>query len=228
VTTARRLWSAATAATIAFLVVLGLVEWSAWVLRTDRDLEGRAGDFGYRHLRFRHLMEAITRLGDPRVLAAVIVVAVVVLLARRRTTDALYVASVGAGGGLLNRIAKAAIGRERPSPFRRFIAVHGQSFPSGHTMGATVVFGALLFVLWPRLSRPARLAAALAGVVLVGMVGASRVVLGAHWPSDVVGGVLLGAAWVVACGALMVSRRAAEGPSRPGAPSRTPRASGPA
>ncbi|MCU1463198.1 MAG: phosphoesterase PA-phosphatase related [Acidimicrobiales bacterium] len=206
-TTARRLWSAAVVAALAFLLVLGVVEWSAWAVRTDRSLEARARDAGYRHLRFRHVAEAITRLGDPRLLAVVVVVAVVLLVVRRRRADAVFVASVGLTGGLLNRVAKAVIGRARPSPYRRFIVVHGQSFPSGHAMGVTVVVGALLFVLWPRLSRLARVIGAAAGALLVILVSASRVVLAAHWPADVVAGVLLGAAWVLACGAGWVSRR---------------------
>src|SRR5205807_9793576 len=130
-----------------------------WLTRADRATERRARDYGYQHLRTRDVMELLTKLGDERVLIVVVVVAAAVVFARRRPRAAVFVPVVSLTGGLLNRVAKASIGRERPSPYRRVIVVHGQGFPSGHAMGATVVFGAVLFVVWPRLSRPVRVAA---------------------------------------------------------------------
>jgi undecaprenyl-diphosphatase len=195
------------AATVAFFAVLGAVEWSGRVVDADRRVLRRVRLFDLRHSTVDHLMLWATKLGDPRVLTGVVVIAAALLLWRHRARAATFVVVVSLGGGLLNRVAKALIARERPTPFHRVITVHGSGFPSGHAMGATAVFGAVLFVMWPRLGRTGRPLAAAATTVIIAAVAASRVFLGAHWPLDVVGGVLLGAAWVLAGGAFEAGSR---------------------
>jgi undecaprenyl-diphosphatase len=206
VTTARRLWWAAVAATVAFFAVLGAAEWSGRVVDAERSVLRRVRLFDVHHPVVDHVVLWVTKLGDPRVLTGVVVIAAALLLSRHRARAAVFVVLVSLSGGVLNRVAKAAIARERPTPFHRIITVHGSGFPSGHAMGATVVFGAVLFVVWPHLGRTARVLAVAGTAVVVVAVAASRVLLGAHWPLDVVGGVLLGAAWVLAWGAFMASR----------------------
>ena len=108
-------------------------------------------------------------------------------------------------GALLVWLPKVAISelvsRDRPTEAALEIlrAGDGFAFPSGHTTGAFVVYGAMLLILLSSRHRgnPFCLSGAgLVGLLLVGA-GAGRVVLGAHWPSDVLGALLLSVAWLV-------------------------------
>ncbi len=99
-------------------------------------------------------------------------------------------------------VTKHLVGRARPTAFFRTSAT-GYSFPSGHTLNATCFALALGFILW-RLPwrRAAKVAGSLGLAVYVACVGASRLVLGVHYPTDVLGGLLLGLAWVTLLAAL--------------------------
>lgn len=109
--------------------------------------------------------------------------------------EGLYLLAVTSAQGLLNAAIKAAIGRPRPEAelVEIFAPVRGFSFPSGHVMFYTVFFGFLAFLAWARL-RPAALRPPLIALLLamVALVGPSRIVLGAHWLSDVIAAYLLG------------------------------------
>lgn len=119
-------------------------------------------------------------------------------------------AVAAAGGGLLHVTVKELVGRARPDLAEPLLQAAGHAFPSGHTGGTTLGVGILLVVLLPRVPRPWRPVVLAAGVLLAVAVGATRVVLGVHWPSDVVAGWLLSSAWVLAvlaAGARPVRRR---------------------
>lgn len=92
-------------------------------------------------------------------------------------------------------VLKTLVDRPRPTAGAIEDLVATASFPSGHMVRATVGLGLLVLLVgrWrPAWRTPAMLAAALCLVVL----GAARVASGEHWPSDVAGGLLLGAAWL--------------------------------
>ncbi|CAL9368689.1 phosphatase PAP2 family protein [Streptomyces sp. enrichment culture] len=127
-----------------------------------------------------------------RLLCAVVVVWLVVRLAARWT--ALWLGLAVALGSLLQQGLKAAVDRPRPVWPDPVDTAHYSAFPSGHAMTATVVCGLLLWLLHRHGVSPGvwRTAVAVAVVSVVG-VGLTRVWLGVHWPSDVVGGWLLGA-----------------------------------
>ncbi|MFD3925089.1 phosphatase PAP2 family protein [Streptomyces sp. NPDC058614] len=132
---------------------------------------------------------------DPWTMRAVAAAAVVWLVWRRRAWwPALWVVVTCALGTVVQQGLKSAIGRERPVWPDPVDSAHYAAFPSGHAMTATVVCGLLLWLL--RLYGAGRAlrrtALALAVVSVVG-VGLTRVWLGVHWPTDVVGGWLLGA-----------------------------------
>jgi membrane-associated phospholipid phosphatase len=74
----------------------------------------------------------------------------------------------------------------------------GQSFPSGHAMNSTIAYGALLLIFLPALRPAFRSPVIAAAVVLVGVIGFTRLALGVHYISDVLGGFVLGAAWLSA------------------------------
>jgi membrane-associated phospholipid phosphatase len=109
--------------------------------------------------------------------------------------DGLYLALITAGQGLVNAGIKTAIGRPRPldDAVDVFVPEHGFSFPSGHVMFYTVFFGFLLFLALTRPASPRlRWLAGVPLAALVALVGPSRIILGAHWLSDVIAAYLLG------------------------------------
>ena len=74
----------------------------------------------------------------------------------------------------------------------------GKSFPSGHTMNSTIIYGALLVISLPTPRRAGRWIVASTTCALVAAIAVSRVALGLHYISDVVGAVLLGLSWLLA------------------------------
>ena len=114
---------------------------------------------------------------------------------RRRNESAGYAAAV-LSGWAVSAVAKTLFRRVRPRVIPRLMRGAGwYSFPSGHATLAPLVFGlgALIWASpWPPRVRAALLAASVALSILI---ACSRVYLGAHWPSDAVGGLLLGTGW---------------------------------
>ena len=138
-------------------------------------------------------------------LVAVITAVVGASLAReRRWPDIALLIVAVVGAVLLSPLTKHLVSRARPTAFFRTSAT-GYSFPSGHTLNVTCLALALGFILW-RLSwhRAVKIAWTLALIVYVASVGASRVVLGVHYPTDVLGGFLLGTAWATLLMALVL------------------------
>jgi membrane-associated phospholipid phosphatase len=115
---------------------------------------------------------------------------------RRRWLDALlFVGAVG-GYGVLTLLVKQVMARERPIACFR-VPESGYGFPSGHTMGATCLAFALGFVLWRCAARPGlKVLGTVALGVGVAAIALSRLILGVHYPTDVLGSLLLGTAWM--------------------------------
>jgi undecaprenyl-diphosphatase len=139
-------------------------------------------------------MVAITDLGGVRVLLPLIGVVLAWLLFRRCWRTAAYWLAAVSFGELLVQLLKYTLGRRRPVDL--YTGVEQFSFPSGHATASTVVLAFLAFLLCRNQAPRTRLAiSAVAGVYVV-LVGFSRLYLGAHWLSDVVGGMSLAIAWV--------------------------------
>ena len=104
------------------------------------------------------------------------------------------------GGMLLNLLLKSAFARQRPSFENPIITLTGHSFPSGHTMMATLLYGllAVFAVLNLKAWRWRVRAVVMAGLVIL-MVGFSRIYLGAHYLSDVLAAMAAGIAWLALC-----------------------------
>jgi undecaprenyl-diphosphatase len=148
------------------------------------------------------------------VITVVTALAVIVCVARGHRWLAWWLVPVVAGSAITNSLAKVVAGRVRPSTAGLETSAQGFAFPSGHTQAATVTFVAVVLVVGWTVGRPARWlrrASCVAVVVLVAAVGLSRVLLGAHWPSDVLGGWLLGSAWVTAVTVVLNRRRSGQG-----------------
>ena len=114
-----------------------------------------------------------------------------------RRSDAgplVYLIVVGVGITLLNNGLKLLIDRDRPD-IAQLSESAGSSFPSGHTAAAAACWAAIMLVVARRRSAPIQSAAAAAAIFVAVTVAATRVLLGVHWLSDVVAGLLVGWGW---------------------------------
>ena len=144
------------------------------------------------------VMVAASRWGAPGVLAVFGVVAAVVFLMEGWRRAALLVLLTMAGAGMLDVLLKQLYGRARPLPlFDFYPSPHSYSFPSGHALFATCFFGGVAVLASHRLRHPAtEVAVWLAAMLAIALIGISRIYLGVHYPTDVLGGLAAGAVWV--------------------------------
>jgi len=141
------------------------------------------------------LIQWVTWLGNHDTLVAGVVLVALLSLVARRPWRAVRVVAASGGGGLVSRGLKEVFARERPGV--DLVEAAGWSFPSGHAVGAMIFYGLLASLVWCSTERRGvRAVAVIAGALVVGAVGASRVALGVHYPSDVVAGWAAGAAWL--------------------------------
>lgn len=147
------------------------------------------------------LSVALTTLGGGLVLAPVVIVAATVLGRRGRRDDAVWLVAATLGAFLLAEGLKPVFARPRPTVVPHLERVASPSFPSSHTVLATAVYPTLAAIAAARLATRRRRAAVwAAAAALAGLVGASRVALGVHYPTDVLAGWAGGAAWAIVCG----------------------------
>lgn len=150
-------------------------------------------------------MRDVTALGSTVVLSAITLgVAGLFLLTRRRLVALMVVGAVGSGVAASN-LFKLGFDRPRPDLVPHLSQVHTLSFPSSHAMMSAVVYltlGVLLARIYPDV-RIKVYVLALATLATVA-VGISRVYLGVHWPTDVLGGWAVGAAWAACCWLLIL------------------------
>ncbi|WP_429131692.1 phosphatase PAP2 family protein [Ensifer sp. 4252] len=153
-----------------------------------------------------HVVTDITSLGGTTVLTFVTIVTVgYLVLASRRATGMFVLFSV-LGGWLLSTLLKLGIARPRPDIVPHLVDVHDLSFPSGHAMLSAVTYLTLgLLLSRVQSSRATRLYVIAVALVLTLMVGLSRIYLGVHYPTDVLGGWCAGATWATIC--WMIARR---------------------
>jgi undecaprenyl-diphosphatase len=142
----------------------------------------------------------LTSLGGPGVLMLVVLLVVGYLVISRRWRSALLVASATVTGLLVCGALKGLYDRPRPDLAVAPYAGGTDSFPSGHALMATVVYLTLASQVMRLLHlRRDKICCALVAVLMAGLVGISRVLLGVHHPSDVIAGWALGAVWATAC-----------------------------
>ena len=146
------------------------------------------------------VMSDLTALGGYTVLTLISSLAVVYLLIRRKASSAWLVAASAIGGMLLNHMLKTGFDRPRPTLVAHLAEIHTLSFPSGHAMLSAIIYltlGALL--ARSQSSRAIKGYIMAAAISLTLLVGISRIYLGVHWPTDVLAGWCIGAAWALLC-----------------------------
>ena len=156
-------------------------------------------------------LKILTFFGSPMWFYVIVIPAVYWVWRRGHVRLAVFLVVTTLGGGLLDTIVKEAVGRARPSLVDPVATAHGKSFPSGHAMSSTVVYGALLMVFLPVIGRRYRPVVLGGAVLLVAAIGFSRLALGVHFISDVLGGFVLGLAWLAASAAAFSTWRVERG-----------------
>jgi undecaprenyl-diphosphatase len=205
---------AVTAAAVVFTVLLILVrlQWPP-LESVDHDAAARLNRLVAGHNALVTAIKAVTWLGSDGVLWAVIGAAAVVLALRKRWRLAAYLLVTGAGALVLDPVLKSLVGRLRPVVAHPVAHGAGNSFPSGHSLGSIVCYGAVLLVFLPAARGRWRAVFVTVTVTLVALIGISRILLGVHYLSDVVGAWSLGIAWLgLTAFAFEVGRRAAGEP----------------
>lgn len=154
-----------------------------WVRGSDRLIAG---------------LKVLTFFGTPVWFFAIVTPAAVWVWRQGHPRLAVFLVVTALGGGLVDTVVKLIVDRSRPSLVDPVATAHGKSFPSGHAMSSTFVYGALLLVFLPVVRRRLRPVLLALTAVLVVAIGFSRLALGVHYITDVVGGVVLGLAWLAA------------------------------
>ena len=147
-----------------------------------------------------HAAIDLTALGSVSVLAAISLLVGGFLVLQRRRLEAVIIAVAFGGGLAISQALKGFFARERPPEIYRASDILNASFPSGHALLSAVVFltlGAML--AQAAKGRALRIYVMAVAIVLVLLVGVTRIYLGVHWMTDVLAGWSAGAAWATAC-----------------------------
>jgi undecaprenyl-diphosphatase len=191
---------AAKLAVVASCVLLALAATSERLLEVDFDVTEwfrmRSGSTN------TSVALLLTTLGSGYGAMFFLAIAVIVLGIKRWWDDVLFLTIAVGGGLVLDGPLKDLFDRPRPSFANPTIVFPGTSFPSGHAMTATILWGGLLMIVLERVTNPLGRVCALAGAVgIVGVVAVTRVYLGAHYLTDVLGGIAFGLLWLSVCDA---------------------------
>lgn len=193
-------------------LAVGLFIKLTWELKEDSDL-GRIDEtilILIGKLRLTALngpMVDVTAIGSATVAFFICLIGIVILWLERDRRGAVFFLISVAGAGVWSTIIKLLVHRERPTIIPRLVEVADFSYPSGHTIVSTATFLTLALLASRHFTNwRARVILFLMATALIGLIAFSRLYLGAHYPSDVLSGVLLGTAWSFGLAAVFFSR----------------------
>ena len=201
----RRLWSIVLQSPLVTFIYLSSVIVLVWLSSEAWEKESLGLDQGT--LLWIHqgasplldrLMLLITSLGNPGWAVGVVVAVLVWTVGRRRYQDAGLFLVTCFGGLMIEVGLKQLFAKSRPELWPRLISEHSYSFPSGHAVGAVVLYGGLAYLLTQRWPYQATWIYGIT-TILIGAIGFSRLYLGVHWPTDVIAGYLVGGLWLFSC-----------------------------
>lgn len=202
----------ALAAAALFVGVLLLVTSSSpGLLRLDRATASDLHRFALRHPTFTTTMRALSDSGKTVVWFVVMALVAGWLFWRRLRRLALFVVVTVLGSSLLNNLVKLVVNRARPHLSDPVAVAAGKSFPSGHSQAAIVGYGVLLAVFLPIIPRRWRPLAVIGGALMALLIGFSRIALGVHYLSDVIGAFLIGTVWLIGMATAFRTWRREEG-----------------
>jgi undecaprenyl-diphosphatase len=149
---------------------------------------------------FAGVLHALTEFGSGKSIGLVVFALVLFFIWKRWWPSLVTLLIAVPCGMLLNEWLKAAVHRPRPFIEGAFVDWSGYSFASGHTMGATLLYGQLLLFVLPFLKgRHLRLLCIFSAALLVLLVGFTRIALGAHFLTDVLAAIFFGIIWLMLC-----------------------------
>jgi len=142
---------------------------------------------------FQQLMTSYTQLGNPHMITIItLVVGVILLLLRQPRATLFFWINVWVLGGYGNYFIKQLIQRPRPTAWR-LVQIGGYSYPSGHSTTTTLLIGSLLVIAWDLLKKTTLKRSLLGlGILMILLMMVSRIIVGVHYPSDTLGGLMLG------------------------------------
>jgi undecaprenyl-diphosphatase len=149
---------------------------------------------------FINVLRTFTDFGSGSWIGLILLLLVLVFVWKRWWPSLVTLIVAVPGGMLLNELVKVLVQRQRPFVEGPFVDWSGYSFASGHTIGATLLYGQLLLFILPLLkSRHWRVLSILSAASLVAVVGFTRVALGAHFLTDVLAAIVFGVVWLTLC-----------------------------
>jgi undecaprenyl-diphosphatase len=175
--------------------IFGIDRWLIQALRNADDPAVPAGPFW-----LRRALGDITALGGSPVLTLLTLISAGYLIAARKAATAAFLVAAISTGAIASTLLKLIFARARPDLVAHLVDTYSTSFPSGHAMNSAVTFltlGALL--ARAESDRAVRIYLMAVAVFLTLIIGFSRIYLGVHWPSDVLAGWCVGAAWAILC-----------------------------
>src|SRR6266567_869118 len=152
---------------------------------------------------FVSVLRAFTEFGSGEWIGAVLFFVMLYFVWKKWWPSLVTLMVAVPGGMLLNEWVKILVHRQRPFVDGPFVDWSGYSFASGHTIGATLLYGQLALFILPALkTRYWRVLCIFSAAFLVLLVGFSRIALGAHFLTDVLAAIVFGIIWLMLCMAL--------------------------
>ena len=200
----RTLNKATTFSTLVVLLVVFVVVLIVNVLGSDGLAALDPGELGWtiahRNGTLTPIAIALSDVGGTVPMTALAVLVFLGLMWRRQWPQAGLVGVATLGAGALVVGVKQLVDRQRPPAVEHLVVETNQAFPSGHSLGSIVVIGVVTAVSAAHLRhRALRVTAVAVAAIFVAAVGLSRLYLGVHWPTDILGGWSMGALWVTIC-----------------------------
>lgn len=180
--------------------------------RLDGDIADRLNELVHESDAAVLALETISWFGKPIWFYVMIGTAILWVWRKGQHRLMMFLAVTTIGGGLVDTVVKIVVNRPRPVVDHPIHEAFGKSFPSGHAMSSVVCYGALYLVLVPAFRTLRGRHIALGATILVCfLIGTSRLFLGVHFLSDVLGGYVLGLAWLIGAVAIFEVWRKEEG-----------------
>jgi undecaprenyl-diphosphatase len=180
------------------LLVVAARSHGGTVHRLDIRVNDRINRYVHDHPDETTAWKVVTDVGGPTTWRVLAGVAALALWARRKVRLAVLIAVAMAGAALLSGVVKVAVDRARPLVPHPVDHAGGGSFPSGHALTSFTAAALLVLLVGPHLSRLGRAVLAAAAALVALAVALSRLMLGVHYVTDILGGWLIGALWLTA------------------------------
>jgi membrane-associated phospholipid phosphatase len=160
----------------------------------DSEVSAYLGDF--KTPETKQIMEVFTLVGSTGFLLPAYLIILGILVYKKKTVYAIQAAAIALTSFLLMKLLKGIFRRARPDEAE----LTNFGFPSGHSVSAFVFICILIYIVWKlQLSRGVKLALSILLLLIALLVGISRIMLGVHYPTDVLAGFSLAGAWVILC-----------------------------